>query len=199
MLLAKGISHQTIDSKLHITKGDGRDTAAIKTTLVLNGKPVSRIVSGIGMVPGWYMDTTICQDFVRHILAALGELAWPPAQRPFLTVISTTGISKGRRDVPLMVSPLYHVLLAAPHKDKSVMEELVIKAGEKGDKISGWCIVRSSFLFDGKAGGKVRVGSEEDPAVGYKINRDEIGKWIFDETVQGDAMRWSGAKPTLTY
>ena len=199
MLLAKSIPQATLDAKLHITQGDVRDAAAVQSTLVHNSKPVNTIVSGIGMIVGRNADMTICQDSTREILNALGQLALPTAQRPFLTVISTTGISNGPRDVPLLFTPLYHVALATPHKDKRVMEELVVEAGREGTKISGYCLVRPSLLIDWKNPGALRVGSEAEPAVGYTIKRDDVGKWIFEECIQGDPQRWKDTKPTLTY
>ena len=198
MLLAKSIPQTTIDAKLHITQGDVRDLAAVKSTLVHKSKPVQTIICGIGMILGRNPDMTICQDSTRQILDALGQLALPAGKRPFLTAISTTGISKGARDVPLLFMPLYHVALAMPHKDKRVMEELVEQAPEEG-KISGYCLVRPSLLIDWENSGVLRVGSEAEPAVGYTIKRDDVGKWIFEECIKGDPQCWKNKKPTLTY
>ena len=199
MLLAKGVPQATIDSKLHIAEGNIRDTAAVRAMLVHDGRPVSMIISGIGPHPTQNFDKTLCQDAARIILDVLDTLALPAAQRPFFVAVSSTGISSGPRDVPLLFTALYHVLLAIPHRDKRVMEDLILEADREGNKISGFCIVRPSLLIDWSSKGTVRVGSEEAPAVGYTIARDDVGKWIFEQCIQGDPKRWSGKKPSLTY
>jgi hypothetical protein len=94
-------------------------------------------------------------------------------KKPHVTVISTTRISNGPRDVPLLIWLLYHGLLATPHKDKKIMESIIIGAavaeGEKGNGVfSNYTIVRPSMLIDGKGSDRagVRVGREKEPAVG---------------------------------
>ena len=226
MLLGKDVSQATIDAQLHITKGDVRDVNAVKTTLARDGLPVQAVLSGIGMLPTWSnWDPTVCQDSARTIIAALDTLKVPAGtQRPFLVVISTTGITSGPRDVPLAFTLLYHAVLAVPHrgmfplsqfhpqphfrsselmrvppaKDKRAMEELIVVADKEGNKISGFCFVRPSLLIDWSNPGTVRVGTEEAPAVGYSITRADVGRWIFEECIKGDPYRWNGKKTSLT-
>lgn len=61
-------------------------------------------------------------------------------------------------------------------------------------------IVRPSLLTNGKAVGveRVRTGTEERPAVGWVISREEVGLWMFEELVRGEGGRWVGQKVTVT-
>jgi putative NADH-flavin reductase len=47
-MTAKGVSQDALSSRLTIIKGDIRDIEAVKQVLVLNGKVVDTIISGIG-------------------------------------------------------------------------------------------------------------------------------------------------------
>lgn len=198
MLLAKGIAQPTIDAYLSVTKGDVKDLSAVKEALQPSGACVNIIVSGIGMVLGKNADSKICQTATRSILSAVDELA--PPKRPFLVTISTTGISNGPRDVPMLFTPLYHVLLRTPHEDKVVMERLIVEAAA-ARKVSGYTLVRPALLTSGKERGmkQIRVGDEGRPAVGYTISRNDVGRWLFNELLEGDTKAWNGKKPSLTY
>lgn len=120
-----------------------------------------------------------------------------------LVAVSTTGITDLGRDVPLLMYPLYHVMLKDPHKDKRAMEELVKGSGER------FTLVRPSLLTDGGEGaGKIRVGVEdvlagkvESTAVGYTVSRQDVGNWIYEECVQeeGNGEKWVGKAVTLSY
>ena len=135
---------------------------------------------------------------MRNVLKALKEANFE--KKPYLASISTTGISEGGQDVPLLFRPMYHWLLALPHADKKVVETMVTEAAEQGNTISGYTLVRPSFLMDDKPKGmeRIKVGSEQQPAVGYTINRSDVGLWIFEELVKGDAFKWNGQKPSIT-
>ena len=96
--------------------------------------------------------------------------------------------------------PLYKILLHRPHADKRIYEDLLFDAVAKG-ALAGFTAVRPSLLTDGDALGeaKVRVGTEEEPAVGYSIRREEVGRWIFRECIRGGGDGWKGEKVSLTY
>jgi len=148
-----------------------------------------------------FTENTLCGSAATSILSALVSLR--PAEKPLLLVISTTGITAGPRDVPLLYAPLYHGLLVKPHKDKREMERLVAEqtaSGRKSESISGWVIVRPTLLTNGAALGerKVRAGGGGAPAVGYTISRDDVGKWIFESFVK-EGKAWVGQKVSLTY
>ena len=149
------------------------------------------------MVMGTNWDSTICQRAARNILEAVE--ATHRNFKPFFVAISTTGITSGPRDVPIALVPLYHVALRTPHVDKRVLEKLIQDAARDG-KISGFTLPRPTLLSNGKeiSTKKIRVGSLEKPELGYTISRDNVGRWIFEELVQGDATRWNGQFPSLT-
>lgn len=204
LLVAKGISESIITSCLTIIHGDVRDPASVRQTLLgEDGSVTDLIISGIGMVmSGWSfktLDTTICNDATSNILGVLRDLK--SAKKPLMVVISTTGITNGPRDVPLLFVPMYHGLLAVPHKDKRLMEKAISDAQGKGEAIRGAIITRASLLTNcpAKGKGEVRVGTEDKPAVGYTISREDVGLWLFEEVVNGERDKWVGQKISLTY
>lgn len=141
------------------------------------------------------------------LLSALGELKTTstPAKKPLVVAVSTTGVSDGPRDVPLLFMPMYHWLLAVPHVDKWEMERLLWEQGKKNvDErvLGGFVIMRPSLLVDG-AGvglGKVREGRVEMPAVGYTIARKDVGTWIFERLVREQSLEGViDQAVTLTY
>lgn len=164
-------------------------------------------------MPGAYTmrTNTICRIASTNVLSALALLQ--PSSKPLILVLSTTGISAGPRDVPLAFYPFYKTLLANPHDDKSAMEKTLTDAianatvnnlnpNPTESWIRGFVIVRASLLTNGPALGKekVRVGSEDRPAVGYTISREDVGQWVFENVIRDEARdRWVGEKVSLTY
>lgn len=205
---------QSYPKKLSIVKGDIRDLTTVKQTLIHEGRLVDTVISSIGMVIDFSLkkgfatpDSTICHEGTVSILKALSELEADPAilppssgQRTKLLVLSTTGISDYGRDIPYAMIPLYHYLLATPHRDKKNMEKVL----EKSDR--EWIAIRPSFLgnYEAKGMGSVRwsVEGEGEVAVGYVINREDVAGWILEKCVldgEKNWRRWGGKKVTLTY
>ena len=210
LLLSKRVSQETMSSNLTIIQGDVLDSTAVLSTLRPSSRaPAGLIISGIGMV-NLFKENTICTDAINSILSALASLQLARDRRPMMLAISTTGISSGPRDVPLLMGPLYHGLLAKPHKDKREMERVLgqqmgaASGEEKGNEkavLKGVVIVRASLLSNGPALGeaKVRVGSEREPAVGYTISREDVGLWIYENFVKSGGEGLGGEKISLTY
>ncbi|KAL8847566.1 MAG: hypothetical protein Q9221_007386 [Calogaya cf. arnoldii] len=225
LLLERSISKETLDTHLNIICGDIRDLQSVSETLLpskpgTTNHPVDLVVSGIGRPPIFapnplsptFDDPTICQDAIRTILAALRNLpASPLKPKPWLFVLSTTGISSRVRDVPLLLTPLYHWILAVPHKDKKEMEAVLLAEASKpaSDRaMENFVILRPSLLTDGArlGSGQFRVGEEDEirgtasPAVGYTISREDVGGWLFDELVDGKGKeRYAGKMVSITY
>ncbi|KAL9051875.1 MAG: hypothetical protein Q9162_005766 [Coniocarpon cinnabarinum] len=182
---------------------------------------VDMILSGIGAMPilCWGIppftmdDGTICQSATATILAALQTLQSEQrtgsgeVQKPLVTVISTTGISK-RRDIPWLLVPLYHWFLKVPHEDKKIMEALLAQSEQRH------LSVRPTLLLNGPANlPGVRYGYEYhpddvqareagkqdiEPAMGYTITRESVGAWIFETVVEGAREEWEGRMVNLT-
>jgi hypothetical protein len=201
---------------LHITQGDIRSAASLKSTLLSSstGQVVDVIISSIGMVlqrkglSFGSQDPTICEDGTKAILSALSELEaeGKVAKEPSLILLSSTGISD-KRDIPVAMIPLYHWMLSVPHKDKKKMEDVMISAEGKR---RNWVLVRPSLLVDGEAKGLREVRSsaavpgveekrQESTAIRYTIRRDDVGLWIVEQCVKKDAGEWHGKMVTLTY
>ncbi|KAF2480780.1 hypothetical protein BDY17DRAFT_302384 [Neohortaea acidophila] len=211
---AKGVSTTTLDSHLTIVSGDVKDVSTVQTALQLNGRVVDYIVSGIGGLPKlqWSLwepvtlnDPTICQDAGATILRALQGLQ--VEQKPTFINVSTTGISPRSvpRDVPLLFVPLYHWFLSVPHADKQVLEEKLAahtKLPEKERGLRAYVNVKPSLLMDGAGCGlqAVRVGVDEKPAVGYTIQRKDVGTFMFERLVKtGVPQEWLNKSVSVTY
>ncbi|KAI9807424.1 MAG: hypothetical protein M1833_000169 [Piccolia ochrophora] len=220
LLASKKVPEETVNSQLRIVKGNVKDTSAVAQALVIDGRVVDLVVSGIGsafsMKPNplkpTILEPTICEDATNIILSSLKTLA--SAHKPALVVISTTGLSRFGRDLPLAMVPLYHWMLGTAHADKRAMEDILLRDAKDPDKspISNYAIVRASLLTDGKMLGvqKVRVGTEIEgddgtsqefnPAIGYTISRADVGNWIFEKIIKSeDRAERLGKVTILTY
>lgn len=184
LLVDRHISDATLAARLTIFEGDIRDVDKVGKALAAprktsGGDPqnnatdvVDIIISGIGGTPVFTPnplrpsldDPTICQDGIATILSALrAKTSARRSPKPFLAALSTTGISAQKRDVPLAMIPMYHWLLAVPHKDKKEMEALLQAETAKPAEqrvIQDFLTVRPSFLTNGerRGSGKLRVG-----------------------------------------
>ena len=210
----KGVNSEALDQHLTIVQGNAKDVSDVKRALQLNGQVVDAVVSGIGGTPvlQWSFfqpvtltDPTICQDAGATILAALQELK--SAKKPILINVSTTGIQPSGmpRDVPIVFVPLYHWFLQVPHEDKRVLEQKLaehvrLPEGERG--IRAYMNVKPSLLMDGEGKGleAVREGVDERPAVGYMVQRKDVGLWMFERLVKnGVKDEWTNKSVSITY
>ena len=214
-------------------------------TLLFDGtkdlKVADTIISGIGLAPVFQSSVTepvtlsdpnICAEAMRSIVTGVSKALEqvPSAPAPVMVAVSTTGISKKRRDVPYAFKLLYHWLLAVPHADKLRMEDVMEDAtfGQSAP-LKGFVSVRPSLLMDGEAKpkDKIRVGWEWSPRagpegrergvspklegenadhkphveVGYTINRENVGLWMFEEIIQcekANREKWLSKMVTLT-
>lgn len=198
LLSERGVYDSAIANNLTTIQGSVSDASAVKQTLVHKEEPVDIIINGIGgklIFDGPLKPTldnpTICQNAMQSILEVSRTLN--PARddddkKPLLVVLSTTGISE-KRDLPFLMMPMYKWMLKVPHVDKKAMEDLIFQeiAMDKAERgIREYIIVRPSFLTDGKGNGltNIKVGAEDKPAVGYVISRNEVGAWLFQNSVR---------------
>lgn len=215
---------------LTIIEGDATDSLAVAKALI---SPVNKeclvdhIISGIGGAPKmqWSLwapitltDPKICESSTRAVISALSTLSsrgidrTANGKKPFITVISSTGVSRKQRDVALLMIPLYRWGLSVMHADKRVMEGLVM--GARKEEFGGAVVVRPSHLEDLEVRGAegVRVGwewfegsmemegkQEKGPAIGYWVGRKDVGEWIFREVVEKGGEEWDGKGVSLVY
>lgn len=173
---------------LQIIEGNAHDTTAVsKVLLASKGKLVDAIIFTIGAKFTATMtidDPEVCRKGMATLLSSLADLRSSGASgKPHIVACSTTGMSKFGRDVPLLMVPLYHLLLKVPHRDKKIMEDRLVESGE------GFTIIHASLLVDGETKKEIRVGVEdpktgrESSAIGYTISREDTGKWVADNLV----------------
>ncbi|KAM0430967.1 hypothetical protein ACHAPT_005601 [Fusarium lateritium] len=188
-------------------KGNAHDADAVASSLINPSDP-SRLVDivcfTIGSVFSFTKLTTedphVCEKGMDALFKALSTLRQQgKSGSPLLAVISTTGISKFQRDVPIAFIPMYKAL-HVPHADKKVMEERLQAGAER------WVAVRPSLLVDGAVPGrKIRVGVE-DPVkgvevkeFGYTISREDVGRWMYENLIAGEAGKYEGKAVGLTW
>lgn len=180
-------------ANLIIKAGDAHDQVAVSACLT-HPSNASQLVDVINFSIGGTLnmsnmtipDPDVCKKGMVTVLQSLKDLrANGCAGSPLLSVISTTGISKYGRDVPLAFLPMYHYMLKQPHEDKKAMEEEIVKSEER------FVMVRPSFLTAGPAKPEkaLQVGIEdpkkgiEKKAVGYTISKEDVGRWMFEEVL----------------
>ncbi|CAK7233412.1 hypothetical protein SBRCBS47491_008601 [Sporothrix bragantina] len=143
--------------RLTLVRGNAHDIDAVSRCLLVPGTPngerrlVDAIVFTIGgkfiMSQMTVDDPNVCEKGMTTVLAALkrhrveGATSSGP-DTPRIVNVSTTGISRCGRDVPIAFLPMYHGMLRVPHADKRIMEDLLVASGEM------FAMVRPSFLVD---------------------------------------------------
>jgi len=193
-LETQGLSESLL-ANLEIIQGNAKDINSIKSLLQTPTGIVDIIVFGVGAAPKLRLhimpvtldDIEVCRTAMATLLSALDDLK--AATKPRLLVISTTGITNGPRDVPLLYVPLYHWFLHIPHVDKRVMLELVCAQRQKSAAertVGEFTIVRPTLLMDGNGVGvaKIRYGLESNPALGWTIDRKDVGNWLFEKGIK---------------
>lgn len=182
-------------ANLLIKQGNAHDPTSVAAVLVNPADP-TRLVDKISFTIGGLFDPKkftiddpdVCKKGIASLLQALADLRQAGALgQPLLAVISTTGVSKHARDVPLAFVPFYQLGLSVPHADKKVMEERLAASAER------YIAVRPSFLTDGaKPDRKIRVGVEdpekgvERKEVGYAISREDVGRWMYENLLNAE-------------
>lgn len=239
-LHAQGIDDETLDKNLTIVQGDATDVAAAKRVIAPeqnnnnNGAFVSTIVSGLGGSPKVQNSLSqpitldnphICEMATRTLVSAARELLHQSQEqgreqgKPLLTIISTTGISSGKQDVPLGLRlGGYHYMLSVPHEDKRKMEDLAFSSMDNDEDddnnnnnndndnapFRGVVAVRPTILTGDQAIGSgigwqsLRAGTEADPALGYTVSRADVGEWIFEQVVRTGGEKWVNHAVSLT-
>ncbi|KAF3395779.1 hypothetical protein F1880_006775 [Penicillium rolfsii] len=206
-------SEHTTTLVSHVISGIG-GTGEVVLTKPL---PCARIPIRIPTMPHITISNPhITEETTGALLSALRRIADErfacfedyAAVAPRVTIISTTGIKKEVKDVPVLFKPLY-ATLDMPHRDKIQMERLLAAEQEREKSLlcGGLVIVRPSLLVGdytiAEAGvdsryGRLRVGTDRKPEVGYTVRRALIGEWIYREVVEGGGEKWVGEGVILT-
>ena len=197
-------------ANLHLVQGNATDADTLAKHLLSPADParlVDAIVFSIGARPTLkgMDDLHVCENGMAALLAALRRgpaTTTVSGAKPRLVAVSSTGISDHGRDLPWLMYPLYKLALHVPHQDKKAMERLVMGSSAETE----WTLVRGSLYTSGPATkGLVRDGMSdpvsgvvESTAVGYTISREDVGKWIFENCIQGGA-KWVGKAAAVTY
>ncbi|KAG9237411.1 hypothetical protein BJ875DRAFT_481338 [Amylocarpus encephaloides] len=202
---------------LHLTQADMSSLPDIKRTLIdpLTKNAVPFIISSLGMNAvqsgiklKFEGSHTLCYDGALAIVNALQELqneGLVPFQ-PRIVLLSTTGISKMGRDVPVVMLPMYNWMLQIPHEDKEKMESLMIYGAGRDRR---WVMIRPSFLVENPAKGLAAIRSscevpglskkEQEPvAMGYAISKEDVGQWIVERLVKEDGVKFDNKMVSLT-
>ncbi|KAI0387010.1 NAD(P)-binding protein [Hypomontagnella monticulosa] len=189
---------------LQVLQGNAHDAVAVSRCIkASDSQLVDEIVFTIGgrAIPGKMTidDPHVCEKGIATVIGAINGLRKEGViGRPHIIVCSTTGLSKFGRDTPLVIVPVYALMLKVPGADKKVMEEKLANSGED------FTIIRASMLGDGESQKKIRVGIEdpqtgiESKAIGYSISREDAGRWIAQNLVQNMSPRYMNKTVTIT-
>ncbi|KAI1244138.1 hypothetical protein MGN70_014007 [Eutypa lata] len=206
-------------SNLKVVQGNVRDVEAVSQCLTTpGGRLVDDVIFTVGsrfvMSKMNLEDLHVCEHGMGALLQAIADIRRKQQQQQqqeeegvgntlHILAFSTTGMSRFGRDVPLSMVPFYHVALKVPHADKRIMEDKLVESGE------AFTVVRASLLFDGNSetDTPVRVGIEdpksgviESKAIGYRISREDAGKWIARNFVLGaKEAKYVNKTITVTY
>ncbi|KAL1964404.1 hypothetical protein VTN77DRAFT_6962 [Rasamsonia byssochlamydoides] len=216
--IVQGDATDVVAVKRTILAGDGKLVRTIVSGI--GARPSFKRQSKCSIIPCLTLDNPqITEQGMTALVAALREIYVEEKDsdsnsnthdKPLLATISSTGLTKPHepRDVPFLMRGMYRILLAIPHADKRKMEALI---EANADVFGGYVIVRPTLLTgDGKikitpgkgkeedqGWRKLKVGTVDKPAVGYTIDRADVGRWIFEEVVRAGGKRWIGEKVTL--
>ncbi|KAI2627332.1 NAD(P)-binding protein [Hypomontagnella submonticulosa] len=191
-------------TNLQVLQGNAHDAVAASRCLkASDSQLVDEIVFTIGarQIPGKMAldDPHVCEKGISTVIGAITGLRKQGlAGRPHIIVCSTTGLSKFGRDTPVVIVPVYALLLKVPGADKKIMEDKLANSGED------FTIVRASRLIDGETDKKIRVGIEdpetgiESKAIGYSISREDAGRWIAQNLVQDMSSKYMNKTVTIT-
>lgn len=227
LIKQQGLEEATIERSLTIVKGDATSAEDVERVLlarITSGADTSlpsMIVTSVGGSPSlqfsiWQPfniiaidNPNICAMAADTLISALQQIyAKQPGlavRKPAVTFTSTTGISKGAEDVPYWYRYLYHQLLHAPHMDKIAMEDKLLAQRSLSESVfSSVTGVRPTIL--GGTGAlkeattleNIRAGTEKKPAMGYYIQRADVGTWMYENLVKNEESRWRGELISLT-
>jgi len=156
-------------------------------------------------------DPHICEEGMKTLIAALRSCEaenvplGPQGSKPLLFTVSTISMSS-RRDLAYPYYPLEYWLLNVPRSDKVALERVIFEAAlGPGSPFGGFAMVRPPVLSEGQALGpeKVKAGwvwpdqqrkekvakgeKEAGPVIGWIVTKADVGRWIFDNLILGDA------------
>ncbi|KAB5518028.1 hypothetical protein GE09DRAFT_516999 [Coniochaeta sp. 2T2.1] len=194
---------------LKLEQGNAHDASAVASCLLNPNDPsrvVDMVVTSIGgafSLKTGIDDANVCEKGANALVEALAAVRKSPTNatgNPWLVGVSSTGLTDAGRDIPLLLVPLYHGLLKVPHKDKRAMEDVLANSGER------FTIVRAAWLTDGPEKGGIRVGVEDVAArkfekkeIGWSISREDVGRWIFENLVEGRDEKYAGKAVGISY
>ncbi|KZP01002.1 hypothetical protein CALVIDRAFT_560289 [Calocera viscosa TUFC12733] len=195
-----------------LVTGDAFVEADVQKAVDAAGEGMDTVVFSIGGTPHYEFPLSfpldvpdVCARSVSILLTVLHKLNRPGLR---LIAVSSMGIGAKYYDLPLLLRPLYGIVLHGPHVDKEALEYLVLKASkfptppapdasaipaEAASVPSDWLdevvLVRPALLTDGAEFGKLRKAVTVPGA--YTVSRRDTGKFIVDECLKGSD-QWVG-------
>lgn len=191
---------------LQIVQGNAHDPTVIQRSLVSPSDDtalVDIVFSSIGAaMAGFGMDDpNVCDKGMDVLLSSIADLREQKNQAslPLVVAVSSSGVSRFARDIPLLMVPIYRTIIYTPHLDKKAMEKRVYAYD------GPWTVLRPSMLTNGpETDAPIRVGVEdpvggiEAKAIGYTISREDVGKWAFEQILSKEDA-YVGKAVTITY
>ncbi|KAJ2774066.1 hypothetical protein IWQ56_000754 [Coemansia nantahalensis] len=170
-------------AKITVVKGDA--TAKADVARAIEGADM--VVSSLGGAPSLtgIADAGVEEVATLLVLEAIKETR--ASSPPRLIMVSSTGVGT-LRDVPLVMRPLYGLLLRTPHRHKAVAEAAIRASGVP------FTLVRPALMTNGPLTRTYRAAAG---ASGYTISRNDVAHFVLEQCVLGDA--WVGEAPVIAY
>ncbi|ORX47448.1 hypothetical protein DM01DRAFT_1139833 [Hesseltinella vesiculosa] len=172
-------------AKIKLVQGSAEDKMAVRQAV----ESADVVVFGIGSAMTMTLqmaDPGVCSRCTRTLIEVVSELGKRPSRIVFIT---TTGAAV-KDEIPLLLRPLYHLMLAKPFEDKLEMEQIIASSCPV-DHV----IVRPSLLTNGALTKTYRTAS--DCLVGYTISRADVGHFLFTQCLDQDT--WLNKYVVITY
>ncbi|MFD4672490.1 NAD(P)-dependent oxidoreductase [Lentzea sp. NPDC058450] len=164
---------------LEVLRGNVLDPADVSAAIAGQDAVISAIGPSGSRANGLY--STSAQHFVTAMLEENVDR---------IVVLSSSGVRHGDPHHPLWYRAVARTLMRELYGDMRAMEHILEDSG------LNWTAVRPTRIVDTPATGTYRVGDAENPAGGTAINRDDLARFVVQETMED---RWSRSRPTLAH
>ncbi|KAF7361612.1 NAD(P)-bd-dom domain-containing protein [Mycena venus] len=171
---------------------------------------VDAVIFSVGTYPTFHLTKGFVQTPANLVCQCLLNVlctmqTYPDAPQPKMIIISSTGLTpSAHKELPVLLKPLYGVVLAAPHKDKIGMERAIAHcAGWTWDQKTdgpveeeilgeGWMqrkglpppgslkrmlVIRPALLTDGKCEAD-EAAAKGKGKVAYRVSEKELGGYM---------------------
>ncbi|KAJ2781788.1 hypothetical protein H4R18_002649 [Coemansia javaensis] len=171
-------------ARLDVVEGDATVKADVARAIAGADVVVFSLGAKVGL--GGTADMGVESAAAPLLLEAIRESrdrgSWPR-----IVMVSSTGVDS-MRDVPLVLRPLYALLLRTPHRHKAAAEAAIRASGVP------YTLVRPALLTHGPRTAKYRAGPD---VAGYTVSRSDVAHFVLEQCVEAD--KWPNGAVAIAY